>query len=409
MNDNDIFDKKFMDCINQNLNYKNKIKLIISSKFIFESRFIELFDYTDFNGKEYYSKINPIVNYHDTIISQFGDSNLFFEKIQILYFPYCYEFILKLKEHYDIIISYEGPKIYIYGDSKKFILHRFNNNIMPFKNNDIKTIYFSDINFKNYKNDNIIYIYPFFNNSSNNIFSVLNTNTICCNLDLQINYEKKESNLIYIANNIINFLTLNNKIKYPKIVLFDILAKNTIIKYKERTHLPINISKITKPTINLHLKYNKKVVILDMDNTILYRYNNNNFIIRPHLENLIKELDIMEYDIIIWTAAEEKYAKPVLESIEYLKNKQKLYINSCEFINKLYYKDLAKLNYSLDNIIIVDDQEHFFSLQIRNGYHIPGFYGNNMADNHLLKLIDIFNEINNAGSIYHVLDFYAIA
>jgi NLI interacting factor-like phosphatase len=407
--DDEIYQKKFNDLLNKYQNHKennkndsNKLNLIISSKFLFEQFILQLYDYKDKNGLEHYTKVRDIIECNDTIISNFGDSCLSLEKTQILFIPDCFKFIENFKNYFNITILYEGPFRYEHGNPIEFILFKF-------LQQKCEYISFPKLNNKDKLDwNNLFLLLDIKNNDKKELLSVYNEHIITYNKKIIIDYQKNKSNLIEIGENIIEFLYLKKDKSIPKIKLMDSLAKQNVEKYKKRISLPINISNNKKYTIHPNIKYNDKLVVLDMDNTLLFRHKNG-FILRPYLEKFIEVLEEMKFDIVIWTAAQEIHAKPVLDSIEYLSDKHKIYNDSCDLINNMYCKDLTKINYPLEKIIIVDDRELFYRLQSRNGYKISPFNGHHSKDdNELLKLIGIFKEIKEANSIYHVLDYYSL-
>ena len=69
------------------------------------------------------------------------------------------------------------------------------------------------------------------------------------------------------------------------------------------------------------------------------------------------------YEIIIFTASVDEYAKPLIELID---NKNYfsyiLYREQCTLDNMIYIKDLKKLGYDLKDIIIVNNTLIFYKL-----------------------------------------------
>ena len=134
------------------------------------------------------------------------------------------------------------------------------------------------------------------------------------------------------------------------------------------------------PPINPKYKY---TLILDLDETLVHYISDNDSAyiqIRPGTEDFLIELSIY-YELVIFTAALQKYADLVINSID--PNgvvKYRLYRQHTISIGNSNIKDLNKLGRDLRSVIIVDNCVENFGLQKRNGLKIIDFEGNEFDD-----------------------------
>ncbi len=128
-------------------------------------------------------------------------------------------------------------------------------------------------------------------------------------------------------------------------------------------------------------KENSSIVytlVLDLDETLIHYIEDNDTAyvnVRPGAEEFIEELS-KYYEIVIFTAALQKYADVVLEGLD--KNNcisYRLYREHTVCVNKVNVKDLNKLGRDITKVIIVDNYPENFSLQPKNGLHIKNFEG----------------------------------
>ena len=141
--------------------------------------------------------------------------------------------------------------------------------------------------------------------------------------------------------------------------------------------------KITEPYLNpINPRY-KYTLVLDLDETLVHYTSDNESAyiqIRPGTEDFL--IDLSEYyEIVIFTAALQKYADLVINSID--PNNvisYRLYRQHTISIGNSNVKDLTKLGRDLKYVIIVDNCLENFALQSRNGLKIIDFEGNEFDD-----------------------------
>lgn len=119
-------------------------------------------------------------------------------------------------------------------------------------------------------------------------------------------------------------------------------------------------------------------LVLDLDETLVHYTEDNESAyvqVRPGAEDFIEDLSNF-FEIVIFTAAQQKYADLVLEGID--KNSKiayKLYRQHTISVNNANVKDLDKLGRDISKVIIVDNYQDNFCFQPKNGLHIRNFEG----------------------------------
>lgn len=160
------------------------------------------------------------------------------------------------------------------------------------------------------------------------------------------------------------------------------------------------------------MKYN---VLLDLDNTLVvsyskfkpvysnfteYKFSNDLFILeRPFLQEFLDKL-MEKYNVSIWTAATEDYARFIVENIILKKPGRRVhYVFDRRHVNESqkYFgslKDLRLLTkiYMIPmfinaTTIIIDDLAEVCYPQLKSCIQIKSFTGTDPYDNELLKLL----------------------
>ena len=151
----------------------------------------------------------------------------------------------------------------------------------------------------------------------------------------------------------------------------------------------------------LEKKSNKKyTLVLDLDETLIhFKPNPNNdssgkIMIRPFLYDFLKNVK-KYYELIIFTAATEDYANPIIDAIEKDEKyfEHRLYRIHTTIINNDFVKDLSKLGRDLNRTIIVDNMKQNYKNQPDNGITIRPFWGKDVEDTALVDLLDILEKI----------------
>ena len=130
-------------------------------------------------------------------------------------------------------------------------------------------------------------------------------------------------------------------------------------------------------------KSNKKYsLVLDLDETLIhFKPNPNNessgkIMIRPYLYDFLRNIK-KYYELIIFTAATQDYADPIINAIE--KDEKyfdyRLYRIHTVIIDNDFVKDLSKLGRDLNRTIIVDNMKQNYKNQPNNGITIRPFWG----------------------------------
>ena len=82
---------------------------------------------------------------------------------------------------------------------------------------------------------------------------------------------------------------------------------------------------------------------------------------RPFVRMFLEKMSQL-YEVVVFTAGEEYYAKQVLDDLDPTNEifSSRLYRDSCTFYNDIYIKDLSRLGRPLSEIIIVDNSPHAY-------------------------------------------------
>ena len=173
---------------------------------------------------------------------------------------------------------------------------------------------------------------------------------------------------------------------------------------------------------------NRKNIILDLDQTLIYSdlikdfkpspkmekffYKNldKDYITfaRPHLQAFLDYI-FKKYNVAIWTAANKPYAIAIINKFILIKPGRKLefvfYSDHCT-LSKQQKRGLKGLNilwdyfkirgYNENNTLIIDDNSEVNIIQKKNCYHIPEFNYNKRGsenDKELLVLMSILKDV----------------
>jgi CTD small phosphatase-like protein 2 len=215
---------------------------------------------------------------------------------------------------------------------------------------------------------------------------------------------------------------------YKKPILFEIFSKLEILTqielqriYKERIFVNMNIngsiigssayfqknknylnySNNNKNIYFLNKKPTKNyTLVLDLDETLIHFKSNPNddnsglLQFRPFINEFLFGVSKF-YELIVFTAATEDYADPIIDAIEKkgIKFEKRLYRIHTVVINNDFVKDLSRLGRDLSRTIIVDNMEQNYKLQPENGITIRPFWGKDANDMALVDLLGILKEI----------------
>ena len=175
---------------------------------------------------------------------------------------------------------------------------------------------------------------------------------------------------------------------------------------------------------NLNNKNNKKILILDLDETLVHssfkpiNYNNtlhkpdiflsidfrgnthNVYVLkRPYVNEFLKEMNKI-YNIIIFTASVKEYANPLLNVLDNEKIIKKRFFREdcCIGATGKFIKDLKKLNMDLKDLILVDNNPISYSYNICNGIPIKTWHYDK-TDQELIKLIPVLKFLANVNDV----------
>ena len=177
-------------------------------------------------------------------------------------------------------------------------------------------------------------------------------------------------------------------------------------------------------------KENKKLLILDLDETLIHsdldfllKDKNRNYdkilyfdsdeekniplplVIRPGLYEFL-DYASENFDLVVFTASDQDYADTIINYIEKDKKyfKMRLYRDNCIFIDPgLYIKDLRIFNSwkKMEDIIIIDNSLFSFANQLNNGILITSFF-DDKEDTFLNNVKDYLEYIKNEKDIREI-------
>ena len=187
---------------------------------------------------------------------------------------------------------------------------------------------------------------------------------------------------------------------------------------KEKTINNISKEKYLLPPKSENKMY-LKTLILDLDETLAHGQNipftptKNQIIlqcklnnidtniyvkIRPGVKEFLRKMNKI-YEIIIFTASIEEYAKPLINLIDQ-KNfcSYKLYREHCVFDKNAYIKDLKKLGRDLKDVIILDNSPNSYILNKENGLPITTWFDDE-DDRELYNITQILEFLSNVDDV----------
>ncbi|CAK73302.1 unnamed protein product (macronuclear) [Paramecium tetraurelia] len=133
---------------------------------------------------------------------------------------------------------------------------------------------------------------------------------------------------------------------------------------------------------------NQKVVVLDLDETLIY-HKNDQTKIRPYCKQFLERLSKI-CTLVLFTAAKIEHATNMLKLIDPNKQYFKSVCTLDNMIGKV--KDLRIFSTDLKDIVIVDNSPQNFIAQINNGLPILPFEGQN-DDNQLEELLSYLEDL----------------
>lgn len=124
---------------------------------------------------------------------------------------------------------------------------------------------------------------------------------------------------------------------------------------------------------------------------------------RPNLQKFLNRV-MTDFYVIIFTASLSEYANPIIDIIcPSLPHGQRLFRESCLFVDGIYIKDLSIFHTPLDNIIIVDNNPCSFLFHSSNAILSDTWEGD-LRDTQLIdEILPILNECKNAKNVQIVL------
>ena len=179
----------------------------------------------------------------------------------------------------------------------------------------------------------------------------------------------------------------------------------------------ISNNKPKAPFIKNSIKANLKLtLVIDLDETLIHYpegylddldssfVNVDHVKVRPFTQEFLERI-FESYEIIIFTAASQNYADPIIDFIDKKKLvSHRLYRQHLTLHNNKLIKDLSKIGRELNRTMILDNLPENFILQQENGIYIKSWFGD-PEDSYLLLLLKIFIYVaeNMTGNVQELL------
>lgn len=169
----------------------------------------------------------------------------------------------------------------------------------------------------------------------------------------------------------------------------------------------------------------RKCLVLDVDETLVHssyqpvkkydlhlplRVNGNicNVYVayRPKLREFLQAMAPL-YEVVIFTASVSVYCDPLMNNIDPkgALGTGRLFREHCSVVNGSYVKDLSLLGRPLDQVCIIDNSPVAYLFQPRNAIPILSWF-DDPADEELMKLVPILQQMATSRDVYEVLDEY---
>ena len=221
--------------------------------------------------------------------------------------------------------------------------------------------------------------------------------------------EGEEDIYQYKNKNIENFQKNNDDIDYNHLTIRSINNSNYINEYNENQ---IFLKKENKKILILDLdetlihssfqplQINNKIIKPDIHFKIFFNFKYHDIFVykRPFLNKFLKEMNKI-FNIYVFTASIKKYAKPLLSILDkhnYII--KKFYRESCCLSEGKFIKDLRLLNLNLNDVIILDNNPISYKFNKKNGIPIKSWHFDK-NDNELLKIIPFLNYLSTVDDV----------
>ena len=221
--------------------------------------------------------------------------------------------------------------------------------------------------------------------------------------------EGEEDIYQYKNKNIENFQKNNDDIDYNHLTIRSINNSNYTNEYNENQ---IFLKKENKKILILDLdetlihssfqplQINNKIIKPDIHFKIFFNFKYHDIFVykRPFLNKFLKEMNKI-FNIYVFTASIKKYAKPLLSILDkhnYII--KKFYRESCCLSEGKFIKDLRLLNLNLNDVIILDNNPISYKFNKKNGIPIKSWHFDK-NDNELLKIIPFLNYLSTVDDV----------
>ncbi|CAM9569796.1 unnamed protein product [Discosporangium mesarthrocarpum] len=116
---------------------------------------------------------------------------------------------------------------------------------------------------------------------------------------------------------------------------------------------------------------------------------------RPHLDEFLRAVSSMSFEVVVFTASEAECADRVLDALDPDRSliQHRLFRGACLRVRNNFVKDLNVLGRDLSRVALVDNSPHAYGYQLDNGVPIPSWFGEDKEDDELLKLLPFLESL----------------
>eukprot|EP01117_Protostelium_nocturnum_P004290 TRINITY_DN1568_c0_g1_i2.p1 TRINITY_DN1568_c0_g1~~TRINITY_DN1568_c0_g1_i2.p1 ORF type:complete len:236 (-),score=38.38 TRINITY_DN1568_c0_g1_i2:176-883(-) len=183
-----------------------------------------------------------------------------------------------------------------------------------------------------------------------------------------------------------------------------------------------NFIRSSKLTTHNLLSMSKKILVLDLDETLVHSTTKRTikfdyqvevvidsvlckFYVskRPFVEFFLKTISEW-FEVVIFTASLKPYANAVIDQLDpHGFITKRLYRESCVNKGNGYVKDLSKVHEDLSQVMILDNSPVAYALHRENAIPISDWLANNSEDEELLDLLPFLNGIRPTKDVRSIL------
>ncbi|KAL5251606.1 hypothetical protein ACHWQZ_G017097 [Mnemiopsis leidyi] len=155
------------------------------------------------------------------------------------------------------------------------------------------------------------------------------------------------------------------------------------------------------------LKVRRKVLVLDLDETLVHSQNNNPYLIRPQSQPDFILRVRQWYDIVVYTASIEKYGQQVINVLDNKRGifQRRYFRQHCVLdssIHGQYTKDLSMILPDMSSVFIIDNSPSAYKNYPDNAIAVPT-WTKDRSDTWLLNLLPFLDGLRFCNDVRTIL------